>query len=105
MEFGRLLFRSNLRFILPPAVVQWVQIARRFACSAEKFSLDNFDLIHPTEHVILLERQLVTSIEPARIRELQEKISKSKEFGSNRAGELAMKGQIGRASGGGSRPF
>ena len=82
----------KLRLILHPAVVQWVQIARRFACSAEKFSLDNFDLIHPTEHVILLERQLVTSIEPARIRELQEKISKSKEFGSNRAGELAMKG-------------
>ena len=52
----------------------------------------NFDLINPTEHVQLLERELRTSHDPARIRDLQTKISKAKEIGSNRSAELSIKG-------------
>jgi hypothetical protein len=78
------------RIMIHPAVVERVEIARRLGCEAELFNLDHFDLISPVEYTQLLERELNSSQEPTRIRELQEKIAKARS--STRATELAIKG-------------
>jgi hypothetical protein len=78
------------RILLHPAVMQRVEIARRLGCEAELFSLEHYDLIYPVEFSQFLERELQTSQDPNRIRELQEKIAKARS--STRATELAIKG-------------
>jgi hypothetical protein len=80
------------RLVLHPTVTQAVVIAKRLACAAEAFALDNFDLMNPVEYVLILERELRTSNDTSRIRELQTKISQAKETGSNRSAELSIKG-------------
>jgi hypothetical protein len=88
----KLAMTPKTRLVLHPTVELAVIIAKRMACAAEAFALENFDLMNPVEHVQLLERELRTSHDPARIRELQTKISKAKETGSNRSAELSIKG-------------
>lgn len=70
-----------------------MKIAKRFACQAEAFAIQNFDLLNPVEHVQILEKELRGSSDPARIRELQGEIVKAKENGANRSAEITIKGK------------
>jgi hypothetical protein len=59
-----------------PAVLQCVQLAKNYACRAEKFAIENHDIIYPEDHVRLLQNELHACQSPERVRTLQVEIAR-----------------------------
>jgi hypothetical protein len=75
-----------------PAVLQCVQLAKKYACRGELFSIENHDIIYPADHVRLLEHELHTSQSPERVRILQAEIARVNSSIAAGTSEVGLRG-------------